>query len=51
MAGNDPHLLRRQFSFNNVEVSAAYATGANAQENVTQPQAGIGNINDLKRTL
>src|SRR5215471_612783 len=51
MAGNDPHLLRRQLSFDDMKIGAAHATGAHAQQHVTRPHARIRDISDLKRTL
>src|SRR4051812_8687016 len=51
MTGNDPQLLWRQFSFDDVQIGAAHAARSHAQQNVSRPQARIGNIADLKRTL
>jgi hypothetical protein len=44
MSWNDPQLFWRQIAFDNVEVSAAYAAGADAEQDMARADARIGNL-------
>jgi len=51
MAGYYVHVLRRQFAFDNVEIGATHATGADTQQNKARPRLRLCNVGDLEGVL
>ena len=51
VAGDEAQLLGRQLAFSDVEIGTAHATGAHAEEDVSGPEARVGDIANLQRTL
>jgi hypothetical protein len=44
-------LLWGQVAFDDVEIGAAYAAGADAQQNMARPYLRLCNVGDLQRAL
>src|SRR5271166_1961000 len=51
VARNQPHLLGRQLSFDDVEIRATHTASPHAQQHMTGPDARIGHIRNLKRAF
>ena len=51
MAGGDARLLGRQFAFDDMQISAANATRADVEKDMSGLGLWIGNVSDLQRAL
>ena len=51
MARNDPLAAWRKFAFDNMQIGAADTASEHAKQNVSRPDLGSWNLDDVKRSL